>query len=95
MPAYIVASVQITDPAHYARYIEQVPATIASHGGRYLARGGRALKLEGVWDPQRFVVLEFPTYEKALEWWHCGDYSGPKALRQAAAITNMILVDGV
>ena len=95
MPAYLVVNIEITDPARYAQYIEQVPATIAAYGGRYLSRGGRTTRLEGDWDPKRFVIVEFPSYEKALAWWGCDDYSGPKALRQSAAITHMILVDGV
>ncbi len=94
MPAYIIVNIEVTDPVRYARYIDAAPATIAARGGRYLARGGKTLKLEGIWEPKRVVLVEFPSFEKALEWWGCDDYSGPKALRQSASITNMILVDG-
>ena len=60
-----------------------------------MVRGGRAEKLEGKWEPKRVVILEFETFKKAREWWSCDEYAGPKKLRQSAAITNMILVEGM
>jgi uncharacterized protein (DUF1330 family) len=95
MPAYIIVNVEVTDPVRYAEYIKQAPISIAQYGGTYLARGGRAEKLEGEWEPKRFVVLQFPSYERAKEWWGCDDYRGPKALRQSTSVTNMILVEGL
>ncbi|MBI4161744.1 MAG: DUF1330 domain-containing protein [Acidobacteria bacterium] len=94
MAAYLIADVEITDPERYREYIRLVPATIAKYGGKFLVRGGRAERLEGSWDPKRIVVLEFKTFERAMEWWGSEDYRGPKNLRQAASVTNMILVEG-
>jgi len=95
MSAYLLVNVEVTYPARYADYIKQAPASIARYGGRYLARGGQAETLEGEWAPKRFVVLEFPSYDRAKEWWACEEYRGPKALRQSASVTNMILVEGL
>lgn len=95
MPAYLLVNIEITDPQRYAEYVKVVPPTIARYGGRYLARGGRAECLEGSLRPKRVVVLEFPTFESAKEWWSCDDYAAPKRLRQSAAITDMLLVEGV
>jgi uncharacterized protein (DUF1330 family) len=95
MPAYVIVNIEVTDPQRYREYIEVAPASIASFGGRYLARGGRAERLEGNWEPKRFVVLEFPTYERAREWWASDEYAGPKALRQASSRASMILVEGL
>jgi len=95
MPAYVIVDVDITDPALYAAYIRVVPPTIAKYGGRFLVRGGRAETLEGSWSPKRVVVLEFPTFEQAREWWESEEYRDPKALRQSASVTDMILVEGV
>ena len=95
MAAYIIVNIEITDPERYAEYIKVAPSTIAKFGGEYLARGGKVEKLEGSWEPKRVVVLEFETYEKAKAWWSCDEYAGPKKLRQSAAITNMILVEGM
>ena len=95
MAAYVIVNVEITDPELYAAYIRVVPPTIAKYGGRFLVRGGRAETLEGSFSPKRVVVLEFPTFERAREWWESEEYHDPKALRQSASITDMILVEGV
>jgi uncharacterized protein (DUF1330 family) len=95
MAAYLIVDIKITDRERYARYVEAVPATIAKYGGKFLVRAGRSETLEGSWNPARVVVVEFESFERAKQWWGSQDYSGPKALRQSASITNMILVEGV
>jgi uncharacterized protein (DUF1330 family) len=95
VPAYVVVSVDVHEADRYADYIEQAPESIARHGGRYLARGGRTEVLEGDWDPKRFVILEFPRFEDAKAWWTSEEYADAKALRHATATSRMILVDGL
>ncbi|MGQ0429449.1 MAG: DUF1330 domain-containing protein [Gammaproteobacteria bacterium] len=95
MAAYIVAQITITNPERYAQYIQQVPATIARFGGRYLARGGKAEALEGQLGGSRVAIVEFDSYERAKDWYESDDYRGPKALRQGAAVSQLLLVDGV
>jgi uncharacterized protein (DUF1330 family) len=94
MPAYVIADVDVTDPAHYAEYRQRVPATVAAYGGRFLARGGAHEVLEGSWQPHRVIVLEFPSLEQARRWYASEEYREPKAMRIAAARTNAILVEG-
>jgi uncharacterized protein (DUF1330 family) len=94
MPAYVIADLKITDPETYARYIELVPATIAAFGGRYVARGGATERLDGDWEPNRIVILEFDSMDQARAWWNSEDYNGPKAIRQSSAESRIILVDG-
>lgn len=95
MPSFVIVDIEVTDPERYKKYIEVAPPTIARHGGKYIARGGKTEALEGTWSPKRVVVLEFPTYDQAKAWWASEDYAGPKALRQSASIANMILVEGL
>jgi uncharacterized protein (DUF1330 family) len=57
-------------------------------------RGGKTETLEGDWQPGRFVILEFPSVEKAKQWWTSEEYAPAKALRQANAKTKMIVVEG-
>ena len=95
MPAYLIVDIDITDPVRYADYIKAVPASIAAYGGKYVVRGGKAQRLEGSWDPKRVVVLQFDTFERALEWWGSEEYREPKALRQSASVSNMILIEGL
>ncbi|HZH18548.1 MAG TPA: DUF1330 domain-containing protein [Archangium sp.] len=40
-------------------------------------------------------MLEFPSYERAQEWWNSPEYAPAKALRQTCTQTDMLLVDGL
>jgi uncharacterized protein (DUF1330 family) len=50
--------------------------------------------LEGDHQPNRVVVLEFPSVEKAREWYGSEEYAGPLALRRRSSRSSMILVEG-
>ena len=71
-----------------------VVVQIAAYGGRYRVRGGRSELLEGEWTPARLVILEFPDAERARAWWSSPEYTPAKAIRQACARTEMLLVEG-
>jgi uncharacterized protein (DUF1330 family) len=95
MPAYLVVQIQVNEPVGYEDYKRLAPPSIEAYGGRYLARGGRVEALEGSWNPTRLVILEFPTTAQAKAWWASAEYAPAKALRQACARTEMILIEGV
>jgi uncharacterized protein (DUF1330 family) len=95
MPAYVVVNIEVRDRDTYERYKQLAAPTVAAYGGRYLVRGGATQKLEGVWSPSRFVILEFPTVEAGRAWWDSPEYQPAKALRHASAATDMVLVEGV
>ncbi len=96
MPAYVIAMLEVTDPAAYERYKAAVPSTIAAAGGRYLARGGESV-LEGSHDGRRVVILEFPSVEAARAW-HQGERlrRGPDVIRESCARNvTFLLIPGV
>ena len=95
MPAYVIVQITVRDPVTYERYKELAPPSIAAYGGRYLARGGATETLEGSWRPTRLVILEFPSVERARDWWSSPEYAAAKALRQQSADTEMLLVEGL
>ena len=95
MPAYIIAEVDVTDPAGFEEYRKQVPATIQKYGGRYVVRGGNTKTLEGGWAPKRLVVIEFPSVEQAQRWYDCEEYRAPKTLRIKTTHSRLILAEGV
>jgi uncharacterized protein (DUF1330 family) len=94
MAAYILLDITINDPQTYERYKLLAPASIAAYHGRYLVRGGRTEVLEGDWEPNRLVILEFPGVEEAKAWRESEEYAAAKALRQSCAATEMLLVEG-
>jgi uncharacterized protein (DUF1330 family) len=95
MAAYVIVDVTIKDPVRYEDYKKMAAPTIAAYGGKYVVRGGRVEALEGEWRPGRLVVLEFPSVERAREWWACESYREAKELRQAIAETSLIVVQGL
>jgi uncharacterized protein (DUF1330 family) len=95
MPAYLIVEIDIHNLPEYEEYIKLAPPSIALYGGRYLVRGGKIEVLEGDWNPKRFVIVEFPDAEKAKQWWSSDEYAKAKIIRQRAADTKMILVEGL
>jgi uncharacterized protein (DUF1330 family) len=95
MSAYVIAQIIVRDMGTYARYRELAPASIAAYGGKYLARGGTTETLTGGWRPERLVILEFPTMERAREWWDSPEYADAKVLREASADAEIVLTDGL
>ena len=61
MTAYVIASVNVTDPEKYKNYMALSPAASAAFGGKFSARGGNLKVLEGDWSRPRVVIIEFPT----------------------------------
>ena len=94
MAAYLIVQVNVNDPKRYESYKKMVPPTLEPYGGRFLVRGGKAENLEGSWNPARLVVIEFDSVERAKAWWGSDEYAEAKALRQATADTEMVVVQG-
>ena len=94
MPAYLIAHVHVTDPVKYEDYKRLVPASLAKYGGRFLVRGPVPEVLEGQWQPERLVIVEFPSVERARAWYESSEYAPAKALRQAASEGSFVLLEG-
>lgn len=93
MPAYVVSRVQISNPEAMARYLEEVPPIVEAFGGKYLMRGTDVEPLEGSWEHHRMVILEFPTREAALTWYHSPEYAPLRALRWSASEAVILLAN--
>ena len=94
MAAYIIVDVTINDQHSYEEYKKLTPASIAAYDGKFIVRGGATETLEGNWQPGRIVVLEFPTMERAKEWWSSEMYAPARQIRYNAAESRMIVVEG-
>lgn len=95
MPSYIIVDVDIHNAENYEGYKKLTPASLIPYQGKFIARGGATETLEGDWKPGRIVIIEFPSVEKAKQWWNSEQYAPAKALRQANAETRMIVVEGL
>ncbi|HKM67073.1 MAG TPA: DUF1330 domain-containing protein [Candidatus Acidoferrum sp.] len=91
---YVIAEVDVTDPAAFQKYAEKVPATVAAYNGHYLARGGKVEGVEGE-APKRIAVLAFESVEKAREWEYSPAYEAIKPMRQSSAKSRIFIVEGI
>ena len=94
MSAYLVADIDVTDPEGYEEYRRGAPGCIERYGGRYLVRGGQVEVMEGDWQPNRFVLIEFPDAASAHAFLDDPEYSALKAIRQRCSTGNLIIVHG-
>jgi uncharacterized protein (DUF1330 family) len=92
MPAYVIGKVTVTDRDRYREYAKLTPGVIAKFGGRFLARGGEVVTLEGPEERQRVAVIEFPSLERAKEFYDSEDYRKLRKLREGAATVSLIAV---
>jgi uncharacterized protein (DUF1330 family) len=91
MPAYLVAEIDVSDPAGYEPYKKMAGESIQRHGGKFLARGGRTVALEGE-APKRIVVVEFPSVEAAETFYRSPDYQAAVKVRQKASKGRLYIV---
>ena len=95
MPAYLIADIEVTDPVGYDEYKKRVPAVIAAHGGRYLARGGASEVLEGTWRPKRSAIIEFPNLASMKAFWESPEYRPLREIRERSAKSNLVVIEGL
>jgi uncharacterized protein (DUF1330 family) len=95
MPAYVIFDIHIDDPDAYAPYREPAGKSVAAHGGRYLARGGESEVLEGDWDVDRLVIVEFPSMDAARAWYRSPEYQEVVSIRHGASHGRGVLLAGV
>jgi uncharacterized protein (DUF1330 family) len=94
MKAYLVLDLSVHDFSGFKTYIAEIPAYIAKHSGRYLVQGTRPTTIEGDWNPERLIILEFA--ERANAEAFLGD---PKIrdlfkIRHATTTSQLVLADG-
>ena len=92
---YVIAQITVTDPVAYPRYVAMVQPIIEKFGGEFLVRGGKSENYEGEAPGDRNVVIRFPSYEVARDWYHSDDYAAAKRLRMAASTSVQTIVEGV
>ena len=92
MPAYVVSRVLIKDEIGMQKYVNEVVPTVELYGGRYLYRGAQIEALEGDWEHDRMVVLEFDDRQAAKNWYDSAEYRPHRDLRWQSAEAIILLV---
>jgi len=92
-PAYVIAEVEVTDPAAFQDYVANAAPTLGPHGAQFLARS-KARSKEGTAPVGDIVVLKFDSLEDAEKWYASPAYSACIPLRQRAANTRLFIIEG-
>jgi uncharacterized protein (DUF1330 family) len=91
---FVIFNIDVTNPEDYNEYITKVKPIVEKFGGEYIVRGGTNQVVEGNWQYSRTIVLKFPSYEKALEWYNSEEYQPIKQIRLDNAVSNGIIIQG-
>jgi uncharacterized protein (DUF1330 family) len=94
MAAYVIVDIEVKDLEGYESYKKLARSAVLAYGGKYLARGGRTETLEGDWKPNRLVILEFESVERAKQWLESEEYREARSLRHQYAISRMVVIEG-
>ena len=95
MPGYVIFNIEIKKTEEYKEYVEKVTPIAKKFGGKYIVRGGETKVIEGTWTYPRTIIIKFPSYEKALEWYSSGEYKPIKQIRLDNSVSNGIIIKGV
>jgi len=94
MKAYLILDLAIKDIGRFMEYVEAIPAMIEKHAGRYIVQGEVPTVIEGDWEPERVVVIEFPSREQANNFLQDPESQSLFEIRHASTDSRLILVDG-
>ena len=94
MKGYVIAHVDVRDPDAYRLYTDRTPEVVRQYGGRFIVRGAPVHRLEGDTEWKRLVVLEFPSLQRAREWYDSAEYRAIVGHRHGASSADFVLVEG-
>jgi uncharacterized protein (DUF1330 family) len=90
---YWIVRVDISDPEQYKTYVAANAAPFKKYGARFLARAGQYETPEGI-SRTRNAVIEFPSYQAALDCWHSPEYQAARKLRTSVSTADIVIIEG-
>ena len=94
MKGYLIAQINVKNLDNYQEYLKNVTHIANKYGGQYIVRAGKYEIMEGEWPYQRNVVIQFPSIEKAQEFYNSKEYEPIKRIRLENAENNLIIIEG-
>jgi uncharacterized protein (DUF1330 family) len=94
MKNYLILDFSITDVTAFMEYVHKIPEFLSKHNGRYLIEGTTPKVIEGIWQPDKIVVLEFETEQHANNFLSDADVKKLFEIRHKATDSNLIQVSG-
>jgi uncharacterized protein (DUF1330 family) len=95
MAAYLICDEAVHNREFLLKYLELAKGSVESFGGIYRAQAGNISVLEGDWNPETIVVVEFTSSEKARQWYASPEYSAALKVNPKAMVRKMLMVEGL
>jgi len=95
MAAFLICDVTVKNVEKLQEYLRISEPTLKPFGGKFHAQAGKIENLEGVWNPKVIIIAEFPSMEKAKQWYASAEYSEALKVKPEALDRNMILTEGL
>lgn len=95
MPAYVLSESTKVDQKLIGEYRALAAPSVEAYGGKYIARGGAIEAIEGEFTSAGLVILEFPSMERAREWYASAEYGKALEVAKHALSRRMIFVEGL
>jgi uncharacterized protein (DUF1330 family) len=90
---YWIIRVDITDMERYKAYVAANAESFKRYGGRFLVRAGRFENPEGS-SRTRNAVIEFPSYQAAVDCWKSPEYQQAMKLRLPVSTADLVIIEG-
>jgi uncharacterized protein (DUF1330 family) len=90
---YWIVHVDVSDPEVYGRYVKANGEPLGRFGAKFLVRGGKFEAVEGK-ARARNVVIEFPSYQAALDCFRDAKYQAAKAIRDPVTEADILVIEG-
>jgi len=90
---YWIGRVDVIDPKGYKEYGAAAAIAFKKYGAHFIVRGGKFESVEGT-SRGRNNVIEFPSYQAALDCWHSPEYKRASPIRAQATQADIIIIEG-
>jgi uncharacterized protein (DUF1330 family) len=90
---YWIVRVDIHDADLYRHYIAANAEPLAAYGARFLVRAAPFESVEGT-ARQRNAVIEFPSYQHAIDCYRSPAYQAIIPLRSAVSTADIVVIEG-
>jgi uncharacterized protein (DUF1330 family) len=90
---YWIAHVDVNDPEGYKAYVAANAEPLRKYGAKFIVRAGRFESKEGT-SRARNIILEFPSYQAALDCYNCPEYQHAISLRTPHSTADILVIEG-
>lgn len=90
---YWIVRVDVTDQEQFKTYAAANTEALKKYGARFLVRAGQFTVPEGT-TRARNTVVEFPSYQSALDCWNSPEYQAAMKLRLSASTFDLVIIEG-